>query len=91
MLLSFALIYSHKMVDIFTRSSALLRRLSLTRTLGLAFMGTLPGFQEQGAGTLLTQWGLSNAKKANVPVYLRSTILASSLYRRLGFVALDGL
>jgi allophanate hydrolase len=40
---------------------------------------------------MLTAWGLSRAKQDNVPVYLESTIAASSLYRRLGFVALDGL
>jgi allophanate hydrolase len=40
---------------------------------------------------MLTEWGLSRAKQDRVPVYLESTISASSLYRRLGFVALDGL
>jgi allophanate hydrolase len=40
---------------------------------------------------MLTEWGLSKAKQDNMPVYLESTIAASSLYRRLGFVALDGL
>lgn len=40
---------------------------------------------------MLTEWGLSRAKQDKVPVYLESTISASSLYRRLGFVALDGL
>lgn len=58
---------------------------------GLTFVGTHPKFQDRGAGTLLTEWGLSRAKKDNVPIYLESTVAASSLYRRLGFVALDGL
>lgn len=40
---------------------------------------------------MLTEYGLSRAKQDNVPVYLESTLAASSLYRRLGFVALDGL
>lgn len=40
---------------------------------------------------MLTEWGLSRAKQNKVPVYLESTIAASSLYRRLGFVPLDGL
>lgn len=39
----------------------------------------------------MSEWGLSKAKADNVPVYLESTTAASSLYRRLGFVALDGL
>ncbi len=40
---------------------------------------------------MLTEWGLSRAKQNKIPVYLESTIAASSLYRRLGFVPLDGL
>lgn len=40
---------------------------------------------------MLTEWGLSRAKEENIPIYLESTIDASSLYRRLGFAALDGL
>jgi allophanate hydrolase len=40
---------------------------------------------------MLTGWGLSRAKQNKVPVYLESTIAASSHYRRLGFVPLDGL
>ncbi|KAE8441838.1 hypothetical protein EG329_004239 [Mollisiaceae sp. DMI_Dod_QoI] len=39
----------------------------------------------------LTEWGLEKAKQNSIPVYLESTIPASPLYRRLGFVALDGL
>jgi allophanate hydrolase len=58
---------------------------------GLSFVGTQPEFQGRGAGTLLTEWGLSKAKNENVPVYLESTLGAASLYRRLGFVSLDGL
>jgi allophanate hydrolase len=58
---------------------------------GLTFVGTRPEFQGQGAGTLLTEWGLSKAKSENVPVYLESTLGAASFYRRLGFVSLDGL
>ncbi|TVY48582.1 Allophanate hydrolase [Lachnellula occidentalis] len=57
----------------------------------LTFVGTHPDFQGKGAATLLTKWGLERAKKDNVPVYLESTISASSLYRRLGFMSLDGL
>ncbi|PMD48374.1 amidase signature enzyme [Hyaloscypha variabilis F] len=58
----------------------------------LTFVATHPRFQGRGAGTLLTEWGLERARQeGNIPVYLESTIAASSLYRRLGFVALDGL
>ena len=58
---------------------------------GLTFVGTQPEFQGRGAGTLLTEWGLSRAKNENVSVYLESTLQAASLYRRLGFISLDGL
>lgn len=60
-------------------------------SLGMTFVGTLPEHQGRGAATILTNWGLERAKKDNLPVYLESTVAASSLYRRLGFVALDGL
>jgi hypothetical protein len=53
-------------------------------------VGTDPKFQGQGAGTMLTEWGLARAQEDSLPVYLESTIAASSLYRHLGFVSLDG-
>ena len=40
---------------------------------------------------MLSKWGLEKAKQDKLPVYLESTTPASALYRRLGFVALDGL
>jgi allophanate hydrolase len=39
----------------------------------------------------LLQWGLSRAEKDRLPVYLESTLLASPLYRKHGFVVMDGL
>jgi allophanate hydrolase len=56
----------------------------------LSFIATLPEYQGQGVGTMLTQWGLTRAKADNIPVYLDSTLSASPMYRKLGFVALDG-
>jgi allophanate hydrolase len=58
---------------------------------GLTFVGTIPNCQGRGAGTLLLQWGLSRAEKERLPVYLESTLSASSLYRKHGFVVMDGL
>jgi len=40
---------------------------------------------------MLTEWGLERARADRIPIYLDSTLSASSLYRRLGFVALDGI
>ncbi|KAG4435026.1 hypothetical protein IFR05_009482 [Cadophora sp. M221] len=57
----------------------------------LTFVGTLPEHQGRGVGSMLSKWGVQKAKEDNLPVYLESTIPASALYRRLGFVALDGL
>ncbi|KAH7403429.1 amidase signature domain-containing protein [Cadophora sp. MPI-SDFR-AT-0126] len=57
----------------------------------LTFVGTLPKHRGRGAGTMLSEWGVEKAKQDKVPIYLESTIPASSLYRRLGFVSLDGL
>ncbi|RDW71800.1 amidase signature (AS) enzyme-5 [Coleophoma crateriformis] len=56
----------------------------------LTFVGVEPKHQGKGIGTLLTKWGLQKAQSENVPVYLESTIAASNVYRRLGFVVLDG-
>ncbi|TAQ90552.1 hypothetical protein B7494_g1106 [Chlorociboria aeruginascens] len=57
----------------------------------LTFVGTYPGFQRRGAGTMLTKWGLAKAEKENIPVYLESTITALPLYQKLGFIPIDGL
>ncbi|RDL42058.1 Amidase signature enzyme [Venustampulla echinocandica] len=56
----------------------------------LTFIGTDPAFQGRGAASLLTEWGLSRSKRDNIPIYLESTTTALPLYRKLGFVALDG-
>lgn len=40
---------------------------------------------------MLIKWGISRAKADKTPIYLDSTLSASSTYRRLGFVALDGI
>jgi allophanate hydrolase len=57
----------------------------------LSFIATLPELQGHGIGTTLTKWGLDRAKVDGTPVYLDSTLSASSMYRKLGFVALDGI
>ena len=55
------------------------------------FIATLPELQGRGIGTMLTKWGLERANSDETPVYLDSTLSASSMYRKLGFVALDGI
>ncbi|PSS07118.1 hypothetical protein M430DRAFT_71885, partial [Amorphotheca resinae ATCC 22711] len=57
----------------------------------LTYVGTLPDYRGRGVGTMLTEWGLERARADRIPIYLDSTLSASSLYRRLGFVALDGI
>jgi hypothetical protein len=37
----------------------------------------------------LTQWGLDKAKAEKMPIYLDSTIPASRVYEKLGFVVVD--
>ena len=64
---------------------------SLPSWIVLTFVGTHPDYQGRGAGTLLTEWGLAKAKSENIPVYLDSTIPASRIYLKLGFVPVDGL
>jgi N-acetylglutamate synthase-like GNAT family acetyltransferase len=48
-----------------------------------------PGHQRRGAGTLLTQWGLSLAEQLQLPVYLESSPQANRLYQNLGFLQVD--
>ncbi|KAK3333778.1 hypothetical protein B0T19DRAFT_459222 [Cercophora scortea] len=55
----------------------------------LAFVCTDPAYQGQGAGKLLTRKVLDMAAAEGVPVYLESTMMAVSLYERLGFKAID--
>lgn len=68
-----------------------LKYVMLTMSIVLTFVGTHPDFQGRGAGTMLTEWGLTRAKSENTPVYLDATIPASKVYQKLGFVAVDGL
>jgi Asp-tRNA(Asn)/Glu-tRNA(Gln) amidotransferase A subunit family amidase len=63
----------------------------LTILLVLSFIATIPELQGHGIGTMLTKWGLDRAKVDGTLVYLDSTLSASSMYRKLGFVALDGI
>jgi allophanate hydrolase len=63
----------------------------LTLQVVLLSISTAPEFQGQGIGRRLTEWGLMKAKADNIPVYLDSTLPASAMYRKLGFVALDGM
>ncbi|KAK3692818.1 hypothetical protein B0T22DRAFT_495841 [Podospora appendiculata] len=55
----------------------------------LALVCTDPAYQGQGAGMLLTRRVLGMAAAEGLPVYLESTIMAVSLYERLGFKAID--
>ena len=40
---------------------------------------------------MLVEWGLTKAKSENIPVYLDSTMPASRVYHKLGFVIVDGI
>ncbi|KAK4171845.1 hypothetical protein QBC36DRAFT_198413 [Triangularia setosa] len=54
----------------------------------LSFVCTDPGYQGRGIGTLLTRKVLEMADVDNLPVYLESTDVATSIYERLGFHAI---
>lgn len=57
----------------------------------LSFVGSDPEYQGRGLGKKLIEWGLAKAKSENIPAYLDSTIPASKVYQKLGFVAVGGL
>ncbi|KAK4241769.1 acyl-CoA N-acyltransferase [Achaetomium macrosporum] len=56
----------------------------------LNFVCTDPGYQGEGAGSLLTRKVLEMAAADGLPVYLESTEVAVQLYTKLGFQVLDG-
>ncbi|KAF9766622.1 hypothetical protein IL306_000945 [Fusarium sp. DS 682] len=51
----------------------------------LTFLATDPGYQRQGAGSLLLQWGMKESAQAGVPIYVESTLEAADLYKKNGF------
>ncbi|KAH8600204.1 putative GNAT family acetyltransferase [Bisporella sp. PMI_857] len=53
----------------------------------LSFLGTDPAYERRGAASLMIQWGIDQCRKNNFPAYLESTLEASSLYYKHGFVA----
>ncbi|KAI8958560.1 acyl-CoA N-acyltransferase [Daldinia sp. FL1419] len=51
----------------------------------LALLHTDPKHQGRGAGSMLTKWGIEEAKKLGFVVYLESSSAAHSLYQKHGF------
>lgn len=56
----------------------------------LTFVCTDPSWQGRGAGSCLTQKVLELARGSGLPVYLESTVNAIEMYKKLGFVVVDG-
>ncbi|OCK85534.1 hypothetical protein K432DRAFT_286526, partial [Lepidopterella palustris CBS 459.81] len=52
---------------------------------------THPTYQHRGVGTLLLTWGLDRSQKDQLPIYLESTVDASSFYEGFGFSVVDEL
>ncbi|PQE31025.1 allophanate hydrolase protein [Rutstroemia sp. NJR-2017a WRK4] len=73
-----------------TAEAAKKRVLGVNPCYRMTFVGTRAEHRGRGAATLLVNWGLSKAREENLPLYLESTVPASRLYRKLGFVAEDG-
>ncbi len=46
-------------------------------------------YQRQGAGSLLMQWGIAEAKRLGLPTYLESSSAGYPLYLALGFREVD--
>ncbi|KAK5950195.1 hypothetical protein OHC33_008663 [Knufia fluminis] len=59
------------------------------RCLYLHILVTDPAYGRRGAGGMLTQWGIDEAKKHNLPCYVESSTVGHELYKRLGFRDLE--
>lgn len=55
----------------------------------LASLSCHPDYQRKGLGAALVQWGLEQAEKDGVPVYLEATPMGAFLYKKLGFEEVD--
>lgn len=51
----------------------------------LQVLATLPEMQGQGVGKKAMQWGLEEARRRGLPIYLESTPVARAFYERMGF------
>jgi GNAT superfamily N-acetyltransferase len=57
---------------------------------GLDTVTTTPRAQRRGAASLLLQWGIERAVKDRLPVLLYAEPQGYALYKRLGFVDIEG-
>lgn len=57
----------------------------------LATLNTDPRHNRRGAATLLLRWGLEEAQKRELPVYLHSSLQGHDLYLKHGFRDLEEL
>ncbi|KAI9650073.1 hypothetical protein NHQ30_000086 [Ciborinia camelliae] len=80
------------LIDEYIRKTEVGKRRVLgdARCYRLTLIATHPDHTDRGAGTLLTNWGLSKGAKEKIPVYLETTIPTSSFFRKFGFVPVDG-
>ncbi|KAL2824270.1 hypothetical protein BDW59DRAFT_162608 [Aspergillus cavernicola] len=59
--------------------------MKLWRRVELETIFTHPGFQRQGVGSALLSWGIGEAERLGVMVYLEATEQGRLLYERFGF------
>jgi GNAT superfamily N-acetyltransferase len=57
----------------------------------LAGLAVDPAYQRRGAGTMLTRWGIDQARTESVPAGLEASLKGSVMYERLGFRVLNQL
>ena len=67
----------------------------ICETANLTFVGldtvtTLPHAQRRGAASLLLKWGIDRAARDGLPIYLCAEPQGRALYKRFGFVDIEG-
>ncbi|KAK5624487.1 hypothetical protein RRF57_000203 [Xylaria bambusicola] len=74
---------------VFTSLDEIRRKRSGVKHVHLRLLHVDPKHQRRGAGAMLVNWGVEEAKKLGLPAFLESSPAGHSLYQRFGFRDID--